>query len=250
MPQYIKDLLEKTKSQYMSHSPQAQGMVEQPPLELPVAPDAALIPLPAPASLKIPDISMRDAVERRRSVRRYAEEKISIEELSYMLWMTQGIKEVTGRPATLRTVPSAGSRHAFETYLLVNRVEGLDIGLYRFVAGQHALCNLEASDTIRQDLTLACYNQGQITNCAVVFIWAAVSERMTWRYVERGFRYLLLDAGHVCQNLYLAGEACGCGVCAIAAYDDDQINKVLELDGEQQWVIYMGTVGKKPAPRK
>ena len=245
MPQYIKDLIEKTKSQYMSISPQAQGIVPHPPLELPIPPQAELLPLPAPASLSIPDLPLRQAVERRRTVRRYAEQKISLEELSYALWMTQGIKEVTGRPVTLRTVPSAGARHAFETYLLVNRVEGLETGLYRFVAGQHALINLNAPDTIRQDMTLACYNQNQFNSCAVAFVWAAVTERMTWRYVERGFRYLLLDAGHVCQNLYLAAEACGCGVCAIAAFDDDQLNKILNLDGESQWAIYLATFGKK-----
>lgn len=249
MPQYIKDFIEKTKSQYMSHSPQAQGIVPQPPLELPVPADAALISLPAHGELKIPDISLRTAVERRRSIRRYSEQKLTQEELSYLLWMTQGVKEISGRPATLRTVPSAGARHAFETYLLVNRVEDLEPGLYRFIASQHALVHMAASATIRQDLTLACYNQSQITNCAVVFIWVAVSQRMTWRYVERGFRYLLLDAGHVCQNLYLAAEAIGSGVCAIAAYDDDQINKVLNLDGEYEWVIYLGTVGKKAASR-
>ncbi len=250
MPRFIKDLIEKTKSQYMSISPQAQGVIPQPPLELPVPPDAALIALPAPQTLSIPDIPLRVAVERRRSLRRYAEQKISLAELSYFLWMTQGIKEVTGRPVTLRNVPSAGARHAFETYLLVNRVEGLEMGLYRFVASQHALLNLNAPVSIRQDLTLACYNQSQVASCAVAFLWAAVTERMTWRYVERGFRYLLLDAGHVCQNLYLAAEAAGCGVCAIAAYDDDQVNRLLNLDGENQWVIYMATLGKKPAGRQ
>ena len=80
---------------------------------------------------------------------------------------------------------------------------------------------------------------------AVVFIWTAVPYRMTWRYGERGFRDLHLDAGHVCQNLYLAAEATGCGTCAIAAFDDDDMNAILGINGSDQFVIYLATVGKK-----
>lgn len=244
MPTFIRDLVERTKTKHSSQPPQMQH-VPQPPLELPVPPDAELLPLPAPAGLNIPKIDLREAVERRRSKRRYKEAPLSLAELSYLLWMTQGVKEVTARPVTLRTVPSAGARHAFETYLLVNQVEGLAPGLYRFVAGQHALLKLDAPDSIRQDVTHACLDQSQVYNSAVTFIWVAVAERMTWRYVERGFRYLLLDAGHVCQNLYLAAEAVNCGVCAIAAYDDDLLNEALDLDGENLFAIYLASLGKQ-----
>ena len=242
--EHFNELLEKTKSQAMSDSPQ-DLKVPQPPLELPIQPDAALIPLPAPGSLHIAEIDLRTAIEKRRSLRRYQQKALTLEELSYLLWLTQGVKEVTTRPVTLRTVPSAGARHAFETFLLVNNVEGLEPGLYRFAASQHALLRLDAPDTIRDDVTEACYSQAQVATSAVTFIWVAVTERMTWRYVERGFRYLLLDAGHVCQNLYLAAEAVGCGVCAIDAYDDDRLNQVLDLDGQNLFAIYLGTVGKR-----
>ena len=79
----------------------------------------------------------------------------------------------------------------------------------------------------------------------VVFLWTAVPYRMTWRYGERGYRDLHLDAGHVCQNLYLAAEAVGCGVCAIAAFDDDVMNDLLGIDGNDQFLIYLATAGKK-----
>ncbi len=92
----------------------------------------------------------------------------------------------------------------------------------------------------------ACGNQSHVEQAAVDFIWVAVPERTTWRYGERGYRYLHLDAGHVCQNLYLAAWSIGCGTCAIGAYDDHALNGVLELDGEAQFVIYMGSVGKRP----
>ena len=179
-------------------------------------------------------------------MRKYTEQPLTLEELAYLLWMTQGVKEITSRPVTLRTVPSAGARHAFETYLLVNRVDGLEEGLYRFAAGRHALARIDTGGRdIRAEITHACMDQGQVATSAVTFIWAAVVERMTWRYVERGYRYLHLDAGHACQNLYLAAEAIGCGACAIAAYDDDLLNTALGFDGEQIFAIYLASLGKK-----
>jgi SagB-type dehydrogenase family enzyme len=244
MKEIVHDFLKATSWPNLSDSPQEMKL-PQPPLEQPLPPDARLIALPAPKELDIPEIGLREAVERRRSVRRYAAQSLSLAELSYLLWMTQGVKEITNRPVTLRTVPSAGARHAFETYLLVNNVEGLKPGLYRFAAGQHALLKLDAPGEIRNLIHLACYQQAQVYNSAVTFIWVAVLERMTWRYVERGMRYLHLDAGHVCQNLYLAAEAVDCGVCAIAAFDDAALNAALEIDGENLFTIYLGTVGKK-----
>jgi SagB-type dehydrogenase family enzyme len=98
---------------------------------------------------------------------------------------------------------------------------------------------------IRAAITHACLDQKQVETSAVTFIWAAVVKRMAWRYVERGYRYLFLDAGHVCQNLYLAAEAVGCGACAIAAYHDDLLNQALGLDGENIFAIYLASVGKR-----
>jgi SagB-type dehydrogenase family enzyme len=168
-----------------------------------------------------------------------------MEELSCLLWTTQGVKIVTDRPVVKRTVPSAGSRHAFETYLLVNKVEGLDPGLYRYVSLQHKLFSLKIKADIAKRLAAACLNQSHVYNSAVTFIWVAVPARMTWRYSERGYRYIHLDAGHVCQNLYLAAEAIKCGVCAIAAFDDNALNKTLNLDGEKMFVIYLASLGKR-----
>jgi len=224
-------------------TPQRQG-VAQPPLELPVL-DANLIPLPNPSSLEIGEFDLRKAIEERETVRSYAATAISQKELSYLLWCTQGVKQVTERPITLRTVPSAGARHAFETYLLINRVEGLPAGLYRFAAVEHSLIAMRHEADLAQKAAAACLKQDQIQKSAVTFFWTAVTERMTWRYVQRGYRYLHLDAGHVCQNLYLAAESLGCGVCAIAAFDDEAINAFLGVDGEAQFMIYAASLGKK-----
>ncbi|MCD4673972.1 MAG: SagB/ThcOx family dehydrogenase, partial [Anaerolineaceae bacterium] len=140
---------------------------------------------------------------------------------------------------------SAGARHAFETFVLVNRVEGLASGLYRYLASEHALILADNSDNIAEVLVHACYKQVMVSRAAVSFFWAAVVDRMFWRYDERGYRYLHLDAGHVCQNLYLAGESLGCGTCAIAAFDDDLLNDALELDGKEMFAVYAAALGKK-----
>lgn len=235
---------ERTKPAYVPESAQRKGL-PQPPLELPYDPGAPLFHLPAVQTIQKPPMDLWQAIEQRVTLRHYSDKNLTLEELSLLLWATQGIKEFTQRPVTLRTVPSAGARHAFETYLLVNRVEGLEGGLYRYIAGEHALLEVDKDTGINERLTQACFNQHQVANSAVTFFWTAVVERMTWRYPERGYRYLLLDAGHVCQNLYLAAEALESGVCAIAAYDDDAVNQSLGLDGENLFVVYIASLGKK-----
>jgi SagB-type dehydrogenase family enzyme len=142
-------------------------------------------------------------------------------------------------------VPSAGARHAFETYLLVKRVEGLEPGLYRYLAIEHTLIELDLTAELTEQIMHACLEQKQVRNSAVTFMWIAVLERMAWRYSERGYRELHKDAGHVCQNLYLAAEAVDCGACAIGAFDEEQLNRLLKLDGEQLFAIYLASLGKK-----
>jgi SagB-type dehydrogenase family enzyme len=244
MKKFFADFLANTAYPRLSQPAQQAGGV-QPPLELPWPEDAALIALPAQDTLAIPPADLRRMIEQRRSLRKYAMQPLTLEELSYLLWLTQGIKRVTGRPATLRTVPSAGARHAFETFLLVNRVDGLEPGLYRYIATRHALLRLPAPDDIALRFSEACLQQEHVVQSAVTFCWMAVTERMAYRYVERGMRYLHLDAGHACQNLYLAAEAIDCGVCAIAAFDDEKVNALIGADGVDQFAIYLGTVGKR-----
>jgi len=239
------EFMRRTRYSDISQSPQDQGIIPQPPLELPIPDGAELIDLPRPANLMIPSMDVRAAIENRRSLRKYAETALSLEELSYLLWVSQGVKRVSSRPSTARTVPSAGARHAFETYLLINRVDGLLPGLYRFAAIENQLIHMPASAEINSILTAACRDQSQVATSAATFFWAAVVERMFWRYVERGYRYLHLDAGHVCQNLSLGAEQIGCGICPIAAFDDDALNQALGLNGEDQFVVYLASAGKK-----
>jgi len=128
-----KEFMRRTRYSEMGESPQRQG-IPQPPLETNYPMDASLVPLPEAVDLNFPAHDLRAAIEKRTSVRNYSDTPLTLEELSALLWLTQGVKEVTHRPVTLRTVPSAGARHAFETYLLINRVETLTPGLYRYVA--------------------------------------------------------------------------------------------------------------------
>ena len=239
------EFMVKTRYANISPSPQNSGLVPQPPLELPVPDGAAVITLPRSADLTVPAMDLRTAIESRRTIRAYSEVPLSLQETAYLLWVSQGVKRVSKRPSTARTVPSAGARHAFETYLLVNRVDGLDAGLYRYAAIEHGLLRLDAPGDIAERIAHACLDQSQVTGSATTFIWSAAVERMYWRYVERGYRYLHLDAGHVCQNLALGAEQVGCGICPIAAFDDELLNDTLGLDGEEMFVVYLATVGKK-----
>jgi SagB-type dehydrogenase family enzyme len=237
--------MKQTEYPFLEASHQRMAL-PQPPLELGPDPDQPLIDLAAPGDLAAYPLDLQQAIAQRKTTRRYAEQPLSLDELSFLLWCTQGVKEIIDSYATLRTVPSAGARHAFETYVLVNRVEGLPPGLFRFLAIEHKLAQLPSGASLAEALTRACWDQTQVRHSAVTFIWSAVAYRMTWRYGERGYRYLLLDAGHVCQNLYLAAEAISAGACAIAAFNDEALNELLGLDGKEQFVVYLASVGKKP----
>ncbi|MBN1266414.1 MAG: SagB/ThcOx family dehydrogenase [Anaerolineales bacterium] len=235
------DFLEKTKYENMGSSDQNRG-VPAPPLQQSAVSD---IRIDLPEAVMSP-VNLGTAIENRQTYRNYDPTPLSLEELSTLLWATQGVKRIVGEQTTFRTVPSAGSRHAFETALLINRCADLEPGLYRYLALDHQISPVRLSESAAQEVRSACLNQGSIEKSAVTFIWYAVTERMIWRYADRGYRYLFLDAGHVCQNLYLAAESMGCGVCAIAAFDDNQLNEVLHLDGEHEFAIYLAALGKKP----
>ncbi len=239
-----KDYFEASKYQNMSDPQQRKGF-PQPPLEMTYDPGAALISLPDPNSFSLIAPDFITIVKSRESKRQYTDAALTLAELSYLLWMTQGVKNINETQTfTKRLVPSAGARHPFETYLLINRVESIKPGLYRYLALEHKLLPLDAKEDINQMITEAALKQKHVQNSAVTFCWVADVARTYWRYDERSFRYILLDAGHVCQNLYLAAETIHCGVCAIAAYDDDLMNEALGVDGEHQFTAYMASLGK------
>ncbi|MBY9001508.1 MAG: SagB/ThcOx family dehydrogenase [Candidatus Heimdallarchaeota archaeon] len=239
-----KEFMKKTHYSYVTPSDQSQGL-PTPSFEIEHAHKMRSYNLPKPETLDIKH-ELQSAIEERKSVRTYSEVKMTLKELSWLLWSTQGIRDyVQNNTITLRNVPSAGARHALETYLLINNVEGLENGLYRYVASAHKLVEYILEEDIADVIVKACLDQKFLKKNSVTFIWTAVPYRMFYRYSERSYRYLHIDAGHVCQNLYLAAEAIGAGVCAVAAFDDDQLNGALRIDGDTQFAIYIASVGKK-----
>ncbi len=222
---------------------QQQG-VQAPSAEIPFD-ETALLNLPEPQKLKINSFDLSNFIKDRRTIRKYADKPVSLDELSFLLWATQGLTKEMSDERSLRTVPSAGARHAFETVLLVNNVNGLERGVYRYIVSQHKLLPLNFTSEKIEDLISGFRNINLVANSAVTFLWIAVPERMTWKFNARGYRYLLLDAGHICQNLYLSAEAVECGCCGIGAFDDEEVNMILKLDESECFLAYAASVGKK-----
>jgi len=223
---------------------QNQG-VEPPPVQKPPRPEQQLTRLP-----KIDDwpeftgTDLIEAITNRRSHRRFLDQPLTLMELSFLLWCTQGVKGVIGPGCTLRTVPSAGCRHAFETYLLVRNIDRLHPGIYRYLPLEHALVAEQQNIDFRQRLAQATLGQSFIASAPVTFAWTVIPYRMEWRYHLAAHRVILLDAGHLCQNLYLACEAISAGACAIAAYHQELMDLLLKVDGEDEFTIYLAPVGK------
>ena len=179
---------------------------------------------------------------KRRSRREYTGSKsLKLNDLSALLWATQGLTAQFG-DTFFRTAPSAGGLYPVETYLCVRAVDGLEEGIYHFRPGDYDLEFLKKGD-FSTVLTEAALQQTIILAAQVTFIWSAIIARGSWKYDQRAYRYIYLDAGHIAQNLYLAGEALGLGVCAVGAFYDDDVNHIIDLDGEEETVIYMATVG-------
>lgn len=222
-----------------------QKRLPPPPLQRPCPEDAPLIDLAPPEALDVGDVPVQAAIGHRQSHRRFTDAALSLEELAFLTWATQGVHKVwRDGVAVRRTVPSAGARHPFETYLAVNRVGDLAPGLYRYLSLEHKLCRLETDAACAQKVALACNHQTFIGTAAVVFIWVAIPYRTEWRYSIISPKLIALDAGHVGQNLYLACEAIDAGTCAIAAYNQTALDELLGVDGEEAFAVYVAPVGK------
>jgi len=228
-----------------STTAQSRG-IPPPALQKPYRADARTVALPGPERFgELGAASLLSLLRSRRSVRRYADEPLSLAELAFLLWATQGILAHPSPAVTLRTVPSAGARHAFETYLYCRRVEGLEAGIWRYLPLEHRLLFEFNEPGLGARISTACLGQRFVSQGAATFFWSVLPARMEWRYGPAAHRVLPLDAGHVCQNLYLAAEAIGAGVCAVGAYDQQALDALLRLDGEEEFVLYLAPAGKK-----
>lgn len=210
-----------------------------------------------------------EVIQARRSNRVYTQEGISLLTLSYLLWCTQGVKELRGKAyATLRTVPSGGARHPFECYMVIQNVEGLKPGLYHYLPMEHALeflgdiCALEkmqdqdSVDVVHDDalqhakqsaaedfINTSLCGQKWAAKADVVFYYSFVCYRAEWRYGVYAHRVVLIDAGHVTENLYLACASLELGACAVGALDGKLADQVFGLDGEEEYIFYAMPVG-------
>jgi SagB-type dehydrogenase family enzyme len=197
------------------------------------------------------DLGMEDNLVqlllKRKSSRVYTQEDMSLLQLSFLLWGTQGVKDIRGKSyATLRTVPAGGARHPFETYLLVRQVEGLVPGMYHYLPMTHQLELLSAQEDPQALLDFAeesLCGQRWAAKANVVFYWSFVPYRSEWRYGIFAHKLIMADMGHVGENLYLACAALGLGTCGIGAYDQALCDKAFQLDGEEEYTVYTQTVG-------
>lgn len=215
-----------------------------PPVQQAAPPDSRVIPLPDWDTWSIPACDLLTAFARRQSRRTFTGEPLSLDELAFLLWATQGVRGIIHEAAVLRTVPSAGCRHPFETYLAVLNVDGLESGLYRYLPLDHAIVQVCEVANLPERLTAATRGQGFAGRSAVTFVWVAIPERTEWRYAEASYKVIAVDAGHVCQNLYLACEAIGAGTCAIAAYNQALVDELVGVDGYNEIAMYLAPVGK------
>jgi len=227
-----------------SQTDQHRG-IAPPPVQKPCSAEQEIIPLPRKeAWTSVQAVDLVKAIEGRQSCRVYQPLPLQLDELAFLLWATQGLRKQVSPAVVLRTVPSAGCRHALETYLCVLNVQGLASGIYRYLPLDHGLVLEQQHDFLAYNVAEATLGQEFAGHAPVTFLWTALCARMEWRYGLAAHKVIALDAGHVCQSLYLACAAIDTGACAIAAYDQDKADALVQVDGDEEFVVYLATVGK------
>jgi SagB-type dehydrogenase family enzyme len=202
-------------------------------------PGARTVPLPPPPSTG--GMTLWEVLSKRRSGRTYADSPLSAQDLSCLLWAACGATRQNG-DYLLRTAPSAGALYPIETYVGIRKVVGVSGGLYHYAVRDHALALLREGD-FSDELAGTALDQTMVGDAGVVFLWTAVFGRSTVKYLERAYRYVYLDAGHIAENLLLASTARGLSACPIAALYDDEVNAILGIDGDEESILYMASVG-------
>ncbi|MEM2842541.1 MAG: SagB/ThcOx family dehydrogenase [Candidatus Bathyarchaeia archaeon] len=187
-------------------------------------------------------MSVEEAIAKRRSIRDYSNEPLTFQQLSQLLWAAQGITDLKTR---FRAAPSAGATYPLEVYVVLgsNSVVGLNAGIYHYNPLTHELKLLFEGD-FRANLASAALDQRWVKTAPVNIILAAVYERTTRVYGDRGVRYVHMEAGHIGENIYLQATALGLGTVVVGAFSDELVQKVLNLPKEQK-PLYIMPVGRK-----
>jgi len=215
----------------------------QKPPQYKVYPDAQRILLPRPDTISaVSSLSTEEAIQKRRSIRDYSSESMSMEELGSLLYHTDG-ENAERWGIRLRAAPSAGALYPIELYVAANNINDLQPGLYHYAVGDHALTTLKTGD-LRFEMVQHGVGQAFLGEANFVLIFTAIFQRLRWRYQQRAYRYALIEAGHLGQNVYLAATSMGLGACAVGAFMDNGLNDLLGVDGEEEAAIYMLSVGK------
>jgi len=184
------------------------------------------------------EISVEEALLRRRSVREYSPEPLTLEEVSQLLWSAQGITH----PYGLRTAPSAGALYPLEVYIHATKVLGLEAGIYRYDPHRHALLTVRLGD-YSEDIYRAGLSQEQILLAPLIVLFFAVFERTTVKYGRRGIRYVFNEVGHAGQNLYLQATALGLGTVVIGAFYDEDLKSIIGARTDEE-PLYIMPVGR------
>lgn len=215
----------------------------QPPLYHEPEAERERVALPRDFERLVLEDTLFSLLKKRKSRRVYTEEPIQLPELSFLLWSAQGIKDRRGKNyATLRTVPSGGARHGFECYFDAVRVEGLKPGLYHYLAETHEIERLGEQTADERLQSVA--GQRWAARAGVIFYFTAVPYRFEWRYTIYAHRIALVDLGHIGENLYLAAEALKLGTCGVGAFSQSVCDRILHVDGEEEFTVYVQPVGK------
>lgn len=194
-----------------------------------------------PVQFPEPSLDLIEILKKRGSLRNYSSKPLQLDQLAFLLWASTGIRQIQGT-REFRVAPSAGALYPIETYLLINKVEGLAEGIYHYNIAAHTLEQIVLGN-FAENLGHAALEQKMCIDAPVVFIWTAIFERSRWKYKQRAYRYIYLDAGHIAQNLALSATSIGLGSCQIGAIFDDEINKLLGIDGIEESAIYLSVVG-------
>ena len=180
-------------------------------------------------------------IQRRRSIRSFSTKAITLEQLSYLLWVCTGIQRKE-EGFTFRTAPSAGALYPIETYLIINNIKRIEKGVYHYDIQHHSLDQIKLGD-YSIAIAQAALDQEMCAHAAVIFVWTAIFNRSKCKYGQRAYRYIYLDAGHIAENLALGAVNLGLGSCQIAALYDDEVNNLIDIDGIKESVIYLSVVG-------
>ncbi len=187
--------------------------------------------------------SVWEAIAQRRSVREFSRRSLSFLQISQLVWAIQGIT-LKAHGFDFRASPSAGGLYPIETYLAANRIEEIPSGLYHYeVRGARLILLREG--LFGPELSSAGLGQEMLGEAAAVFVWTAVVGRSKWKYRERAYRYIYMDAGHIGQALYLAASALDLGCCTVGAFFDDEVDHLVGVDGKQEISVYLGAVGHR-----